>query len=137
MISLLVIGMITAAHGTLFPFKKRTKNIQELLILLNLHALFVSTTYNASNFLSVRILTLLVLQKFVIIIFRHAINQWLSNVSTDPVKSLGKNMKPFLGKHFKYFKQPQKMYDRKHIELIPNVTYNYKEFQEPLIGQDK
>ena len=38
--------------------------------------------------------------------------------------------------YFNCLNQTGSMKGRSLIELIPEVTYNYKEFQEPLIGQD-
>ena len=131
MISLLLIGTILSFHGLLGPFKIRVQNIQELLVLLNLNAVFFVSMYSTSNVTAVQVLVLLVLLQFFIIFLKHVKNQWFRKVCC-PVALLVSKIKEC----FSCFNQPETRQGRAQIELIPEVTYNYKEFQEPLVGQD-
>ena len=131
MISLLLIGIITAAHGVLYPFKNRTQNIQELFILLNLHALFVVSLYTTSNATVVEVLILIALIQFIFSVLKNVKNQWFKKVSKVPFTAFAK-----VKTYCSCFKHPKAKQGSAQIELIPEVTYNYKEFREPLIGQD-
>ena len=132
MISSLLIGILTAAHGIMRPLKSNITNVQEIAMLLNLHATLVIALYFWSNHYITEILILLVLGQMIIIIVKHAKKSWFKETK------LFANCTMFKIFQVKYYKslQPKVENESKHIELIPDTTYNYSEFQEPLIGQD-
>ena len=85
MISSLLIGIVACIQGTLYPLKSNAQNVQELLILLNLHALFVVSLYTDSNANSnaVMILISLYALQLFIIIFKHAKVHLCRNPAND------------------------------------------------------
>ena len=113
------------------PFKNKSKNNLEMMLVLNLQVMFAASWYNPSNTIAVNVMVTIAFVKFTCSILQNFISSkqvWKSFV-VKIVKITG----------YFSFMQSQPV-DRQHdIELlnkIPEVTYNYKEFQEPLIGQD-
>ena len=139
MISTHLIGVVVGIHGMVHPFKSKKRNIQEFLILLNLQAIFVFSMYRSSNHVAISVLTLLTLLYFISIILQHINKQWCEKYYPNCTDTLKSNLNVMLGRYLGYFKQPKQGRSSFHpnIELIPEVTYNYKEFQESLIGLDE
>ena len=138
MISSMLIGTTACIHGTLFPFKNKAKNIQELLMLLNLNCLFIYSLYTSSNDIAVTILLFLAFLQFLIIVINHIRLYLLSirsvNLAKMKLDTIFKNI-------FGYFRNPAPNNNnnadgRGNLGLIPEVAYNFREFREPLIGQD-
>ena len=102
-----------------------------MLSLLNLQAIFVIAYFmNTNNIMINAIVSLVMLQLMCIVLF-HMKVLFCNNVNFT------KRILTKLGKWFPCFRQ--KECQRRPIELanvVPEVMYNYKEFQEPLIGQD-
>ena len=136
MLSILITGVATAIHGVLYPFKKKSRNIQELLILLNLQAIFVISLYPTSIFLAMQILHIFPLLQFAFVILKHIKKQWLKGFFINLSDKIRKSVGISLQKYIKYFK-PVGGRNNEYplINAIPEVTYNYSEFQEPLIGE--
>jgi len=135
MTSLLLIGLLTATHGMVYPFKSKITNIQEMAVLLNLHATFVIALYSPSNHYITEFLILLVLGQLIIIIIKHVKKNWFKETQ---VFAECATFKIFQVKYLDCFRliQPKGENESQHNIMIPDVTYNYLEFQEPLIGQD-
>ena len=131
MISALLIGMVACIQGTLCPLKNKTQNVQELFLLLNLHALFVLTLYSDSNRIAITILiSLSTLQLFIIVLKSTTLGR-------KCYTQLNFILTTITEKILKYFKKSATVANvRLNIPLVPDVTYNYKEFREPLIGKD-
>ena len=110
------------------PFKSKSKNYLEISLLLNLQVMFAASSYNSSNTIAVNVMVSLAFVKFTCSILQN-------NMSSKQV------WKSFVVKIVKItsLMQSQPVHRQCDIELlnkIPEVKYNYKEFQEPLIGQD-
>ena len=75
MTSLLLIGMIVGLYGILGPFRKKAQNIQELLILLYLNALFVMSLYTTSNAIAAQVLILIAVIQIIFVLFKNIKNQ--------------------------------------------------------------
>ena len=103
----------------------------EILLLLNLQVMFVASWYNTSNVIAVNIMVTLAFVTFTCSILKDLMISkqiWIS-FAGKIVKVTG-----YLG-----FMQSQPVDTQHDIELlnrIPEVKYNYKQFQEPLIGLD-
>jgi len=134
MISSVLIGTAACIHGTMFPFKSKAKNIQELLMMLNLHCLFVFSLYTSSNNIAVTVLICLTLLQFSFIVLNH-IKTYLLSIRCISLAKMKADMS--LKKYFDCFRHgiPNNV-DQGNLELIPEVAYNFQEFREPLIGQD-
>ena len=125
MVSIVLLGTIICLQKV-FPFKDMLNNIMEMLSLLYLLILFVFAHFMPTNDLVISIIaSCTILQLFCIVVW-HIKCLFLKNLSIFiPVTVL------------KFF--IEKDTTNRQIELInaaPEVKYNYKEFQEPLIGQD-
>ena len=134
MISSVLIGIAGHIHGAVFPFKNKAKNIQEHLMMLNLNCLFIFSLYTSANDIAVTVLIFLAFLQFLFIILNHIRMYLLTIHSLSLAKmKLEKNFK----KYFNCFKNPTlDNTDRGNLELIPEMAYNFREFREPLIGQD-
>ena len=113
------------------PLKSKFKNYLEIVLLLNLQVTFVASWYNPSNAVAVNIMVTLAFVKFTYSILKSlVISKQIRNFfASKIVKITG---------YFNFTRSQQ--VDMQHdIELcnrIPEVKYNYKQFQEPLIGLD-
>ena len=74
MISGLLMGTLACIHATVHPFKKKVQNIQELLVYVNLHALFIISLYTNSNGIAVAVLISLSALQFFFTILNHIRN---------------------------------------------------------------
>ena len=134
MISSILLATASSIHGAVFPFKNNAKNIQELLMMLNLNCLFILTLYTTSNDIAVTILVLLAFMQLLLIFINHIRIYLLSFrcISLAMMKA-----DTIIKKYFCCFKSPPlNNIDRGNLEMIPEVAYNFREFREPLIGQD-
>ena len=129
MIGILILGIMECVHGTYGFYKSKVKNCQDLLLVFNLHALFAVSLYTTSNSIAVNTLVGIAMIQFLIFTLyqmawcRSAINVVLLT----------------LPKYFSFMKSDATItqLDLQLLNPVPDVAYNYKEFQEPLIGQDK
>ena len=132
---IILLGILLCVQGVVHPFKSWLKNVQESVILLNLLALYVTALYNDSN--SKRKLPIAwyllfpVLVYFVIFVSCHCI----MSVCGDTIKQKGNNIILTLKSKFINPKLSHELIDMETLSnKIPDVTLNYKEFQEPLIA---
>ena len=134
MISSIVIATASNIHGAVFPFKNNAKNIQELLMMLNLNCLFIFSLYTTSNDIGVTVLIFLAFLQLLFIVINHIRIYLLSFRSIGLAKM---KVETIIKKYFCCFKTavPNDIY-RGNLEMIPEVAYNFREFREPLIGQD-
>ena len=110
------------------PFKSSFKNYQEMLLLLNLQVLFAVSWYTASNTIVVNIMVSLAFIKFMCFMFSKQIQK------LSAVKKMGMKMSGCFS-----FLKSRSVDIQRDMELfnkIPEIKYNFKEFREPLIGQD-
>ena len=137
MISSMLTGTVACLHGTLFPFKNKAKNVQELLMMLNLNCVFVYSLYTSSNDIAVTVLISWALLQFSLIVINHIRLYLLSFHSVNLAKN---KLETAFMKCFAYFKRPAPINNNNinqgNLQLIPEVAYNFREFREPLIGQD-
>ena len=131
MISIIILGAMECIYSKECPFKNKSKNNLEMMLVLNLQVMFAASWYNPSNTIAVNVMVTIAFVKFtccILQIFISSKQVWKSFV-VKIVKITG----------YFSFMQSQPVDRQCDIELlnkIPEVTYNYKEFQEPLIGQD-
>ena len=131
MISIILLGVMECIYSKECPLRIKSKNYMEILLLLNLQVMFVASWYNPSNVIAVNIMVTLAFVTFTCSILKDlTISKqiWIS-FAGKIVKVTG-----YLG-----FMQSQPVDIQHDIELlnrIPEVKYNYKQFQEPLIGLD-
>ena len=134
MISSILTGIAGYIHGATFPFKNKAKNIQEHLMILNLNCLFIFSLYTFANDIAVTVLIFLAFLQFLLIVLSH-IRMYLLSIRSVSLAKM--KVETTFKNHFNCFKSPTlDNMDRGNLELIPKVAYNFREFREPLIGQD-
>ena len=135
-ISILVVMMWL--HELILPFKSNRANMLDLLNLLNLLVVFVTSLYTTSNYIVVNISVAIAIFQLVCIALHHIKINIYKLTCFDLAKVTGK-ISNFLANHLHNGKQSNRNNQQRAIELVnavPDVDFNYKEFQEPLIGQD-
>ena len=121
-------------QGILQPFKSYFKNVQESLILLNLVTVYVTTALNSDRnrsknlIFAVKLLIYAQLTYFIVYIICHGV----ITVCGKTVRAICKKIFYIFMKNHKPAKDLQNSYSCE----IPMVTYNYQQFQDPLIGLD-
>ena len=136
MIGILILGVVECVHGMFGPYKSKVNNRSELLLIFNLHALFVASWYTTTNSIAVNTLVIVAIVYFFMFTCYH-IKLYRKVIDIPIFVTLSTKLK--LEKCFRYM-QSQQLINQTNIELCtpaPEVAYNYKEFREPLIGQDK
>ena len=133
-----LVGIVFCVQGTLHPFKSKYKNFVELLILLDLLGLYVTALYsydesNSYKMLITRLLIITALAYFIGLIFCHCVI--LKCGAT--IKQQVNKIKGMLTKGIR-IKQTTSglLHMEKLHSTIPEVTFNYKEFQEPMVALD-
>ena len=129
-IGIILMSMLAGVHGLVRPFKNKFKNYQEFIWLMNLQVLHV-LSFNVTNMMYVNILITTAMLHFTIIIVYHVITYtWIGKVISSHIIS-GYSLLSKLMKSHKSESIPI-VRDREMNE-IPDVTYNYREFREPLV----
>ena len=128
MISIIILGIMECIYSKKCPFKSSSKNYQEMLLLLNLQVLFAVSWYTASNTIAVNIMVSLAFIKFMCFMFSKQIQK------LSAVKKMGTKMSGCFS--FLKSRSADIQHDMELFNKIPEAKYNFKEFQEPLIGQD-
>ena len=130
-----LLGVVIGTHGTLWPFKSRYKNFQELLTLFNLLGLYVTAlcSDNENNtyiILITRLLIITALAYFIGLMFCHCVMLKCGDIIKQQVIKI----KGLLTRKKQTASRSIYM-DELHSE-IPDITFTYKEFQEPLVALD-
>ena len=138
----ILFGVIFCIHGVVNPFKSRFHNIQEALILLNLLAIHVKAFYNskdAKNFTAVNYLILIAAIYFVIIFIYQCLLMIIKKRNNNIPKMILNFKRLFTWKELNLLKRESSKNKESNIMMeltttIPDVAYNYKDFQEPLLA---
>jgi len=134
-ISATLIGSLLCITGRLSPFKSQINNILEVLCMLNLLAIFTISLHTTANKLTIdiiiNILVSLALFKLVCIIVLHVKSLWDDNAKCCGCNGMIKKLSSC------FWELISKNTPPKPIELVNavlEVAYDYKEYQELLIG---
>ena len=132
---IILLGILLCVQGVVHPFNIWLKNVQESVILLDLLALYVTALYNNSSSkekLSIAWYLLFpVLAYFIIFISYHCI----VSMCGDTIKRKGNIIILTLKRKFINTKASHELIDMEILSSkIPDVTFNCKDFQEPLIA---
>ena len=137
---LIILGITNVVHTYSEPFKNRIKNYQESWFIINLLGLYTFTLSfgeNDINKISVEILVTIAAVQFVLIVLYHIFIYACSGVIKKRAMSMIYTSYGILaGWMIRCYKKPRAFNQQLHHCNIPEVTYNYHEYQEPLIGQE-
>ena len=137
-IGIVILSITNIVHTSSEPFKSKIKNYQESLFIINLLGLYTCTlsfTQNEINKISVNVLIIVAAVQFALIVLYHIFKYACSEKIKERAISL---LHVTIAKRMIRFCKRQ-AYDQQlelHQYNIPEVTYNYREYQEPLIGQE-
>ena len=136
----ILLGVIFCIHGVTNPFINRFHNVQEALILLNLLAIYVTAYYNTSQSTESVIVTSILLAT-VSLYFVACFTYSLTNVECIKNHKVLGLFKRFLNGMRQNLCQKNGSNSEinstlKLSSVIPDVTYTFKEFQEPLLAVD-
>ena len=135
--SIIILSIFNVVHAYSKPFKSKAKNYQEFFLIINLLGLYIfalSSVSNDINVTAINIMITLAVAQFSLIVLYHILTYGCSGVVTQWLLSLYHDV--LAGKFIRSNKKLQtQQFDLHHCN-IPDVTYNYHEYQEPLIGQE-
>ena len=130
-VSTIALSVIKGLHGVTSPFKSNFKSYQELLYIINLQILYILTSqYQGTTIVNVMV-TLAAIQ-FIFIIMYHTITYSYSGMIKVKINHFTNKFTVWISK----LNTPSNadLHDRLRNIEIPEVTYNYREFREPLVG---
>ena len=140
---LIILGITNVIHAYSEPFKSNMKNYQESLFIINLLSLYTFTLsfgQNDINKISADILITLAAVQLVLIvlyhIFHHACSGAMQKTAISMLYTLYSMLARWMDRCYKKPKALNQNFELHHNRDIPEVTYNYHEYQEPLIGQE-
>ena len=133
-----LVAIVLCTHSVMQPFKSAFNNFQESLVLLDL--LVVDATALHHNYensfyklLIIRLLIIIVLAYFILFIFCHCIMLLYG----DAIKRRANKIKQVLVKMITVKPTHSRPLHMEELSSkIPDVTFDYKEFQEPLVEMD-
>ena len=137
-IGIVILIITNTVHTSSEPFKSKIKSYQESLFIINLLGLYTFTlsfTQNEVKKIFVNVLIIVAAVQFVFIVLYHIFKYACSEKIKERAISL---LHVTIAKRMIRFCKRQ-AYDQQlelHQYNIPEVTYNYREYQEPLIGQE-
>ena len=135
---IIILITINSVNASCKPFKNKYKNYQENFLFLNQVVLFTSTLYSYSMTV-VGVMVSVVAVHFSLIVFYHILTYVLCDAVKDKLKLGVKNCAIARLVKRLYEKQCVQQFELRNnraVLNVPNVTYHYQEYQEPLIGSD-
>ena len=131
-ISITLLGVMISIHAYVLPFKDKTNNVLELFLLLNLQILFTMANYStfSLNAIAVNVLIAITFLLLIYLVLRHGCLHILQHV--DVINSAKRIKKIFILLNKSSSANSIQQIQLRHVP--PDVTYNYKEFQEPLVA---
>ena len=136
-ISIIIFGMILGLHGMVRPFKIKHKNYQELVLFLNLQALYVISLYDqgAINTTAINIMITMAAVHFIFIITYHIITYAHGGVIRSKIQESINTLKILITRL--YSKPQHQQFQLGSIrDNIPEAAFNYHDYCEPLVGLD-
>ena len=135
-VGIVLISVVIGIHGLTCPYKSTMQNVQELLYLFNLQTLYTVSLYGRDtiNMTAVNILIAIAAVQFFIVVMYHVIKY----VNNGKIKQKIQLIVDALRRTIRSKNQQQyELGDNwRHTCTIPEITYNYQEYREPLICQD-
>ena len=136
-IGIMLLTIIVGLEGVLKPFTIKYKNYQELVFMFNLQFLFVVSLYNQDgtyNYFMNIMITSAAIHLFIIIIYHFSYYTCERIIRNRALSSA-------LIRWFSNLPNRQHVHQAGGVQEIrlldiPEVSFNYREYQEPLIGVD-
>ena len=135
-VSIILFGIIGVIQAIVHPFKMNYKNYQELILTINLQGLYAISLYNTNATAVINIIITMAAVHFIFIITYHMITYLYGGVIRNKIQLSVSTLTGWIIRlHNK--SQPQQFQLQDNIrDNIPEVAFNYREYREPLLGQD-
>ena len=136
-VSIILFSIVGVVHGIICPLKAKYKNHQELALILNLHGLYTISLYSQDiNMVVSNVITAMAAVQFTLIIIYHVVTYVHGGVIRNKIQlSLNSFTRWVSRLHIKSQHRQFHLPDNT-CNNIPEVTFNYHEHREPLIGQE-
>ena len=134
-LSAVFFGIFGGIFGVMRPFKSRVKNYQELIFIFNLQGLSIISLHS-HNSIVINIIITMAAVHFIFIITYHVITYMFGGVIRNKILSSVDTFKKWITRLHNKSQPQQFQLQGFTCDNIPEVTINYREYREPLIGQD-
>ena len=138
-ICIIIFSILGGIHGIAQPLKSRIQNYQELLFILHLHGIYV-VAFNGQDTIKMTIINIIIVMvatQFCFIIIYHIITYvcGVQDLTTKMITSV-KAITKWITRSFS--KSQHEHFQLQHTirNKIPDVTFNYYEYREPLVEVD-
>ena len=132
-----ILFAIEGILGYTCPYKNKFQNCHEMILLFNLNTLYVLVLSDQSV-TAVNVMIALAAVQFVFIVIYTICNYTPAEALKNQLQLCVSTLVNSTAKRFDNKSQNNvfKLHDLSYRNKIPNTTYNYSEFQEPLVGID-
>ena len=137
MLSILLLGTILWLNEKLLPFKRKGNALIENLFLLNLFVMLVINTsqYDTVNNIMISVLISLAMLQLLCIVILHFKTLLIESFPKCEIIFDFNRVSLQVNKYFRNFKgRKGPRHDLELTNPVPEKTYNYEEFQEPLVA---
>ena len=134
-ISIIILCAMEGFVGYSCPFKHRLQNLQEMILLLNLNILFV-VVLSGQSVIFINTMVALVAVHFTFIVIYHIVNYTLGAKFKSKVNFFIIFVFEMMTRKWRRMKSMKNKIITPYSNEIPEITYNYSEYQEPLVGED-
>ncbi|XP_065901525.1 uncharacterized protein [Dysidea avara] len=126
---IMLLTIVAVLHGFVQPFKVKCKNYQEMMFIVNLQWILAVLQHSEENVTIVNILIILAGVQFICIITFRFVTYVCEGEIIDKVSR-------WLCKLFHSSRKVVQQFELQENRPcnIPEISYNYSEYQEPLIG---
>ena len=134
LIGSMILFAIVAFVGYTCPYKNWYQNCNEMILLFNIHAQYVLILSSQST-IAINVMIALAAVQFIFIMIYHIFNY-------TPAEAIKNKMKHCVSAlaNIKFSKRSTanaiNLHDISYRNRIPHITYDYSEYQEPLVGED-
>ena len=126
-----LLSVIIGLQGIVKPFKNNIKNYHEIVFIINLQVLYIFILSGLAT--TVNVMIAIAALHFILIVITNIITYMCSGVVRKKFYYYTSTMTRWL---IRLYKKPSIAPERVMLCNIPEVTYNYHEYQEPLVGID-
>ena len=134
-VSAILLAIFSGIGGVIQPYKSKAKNYQELILIFNLHGLYVISIHS-HNSTVINTILIMTAVHFIFIITYHIITYTFGGVIRNKIQL---SVNTIAGWINRLCNTSHKRYQLQHFtrDNIPEFILNaYCEYREPLVGQD-
>ena len=135
-LSIVLFGSLGGLHGIACPFKMKYKNYQELVLLLNLQGLYAALQHSHNgNITAVNIMITITAVQIFFVVTYHMFTYMYGGIIKNKIQLHFNILTRWITKLHKKPHQQFQLEDAMR-DNIPEVAFNYREYREPLVGQE-